>query len=134
MVFQKPRNFPPSTLDSLFIGGSEIERVSEFRCLCVNLNPCLKFKLHIHDVVKKLSEFVTVICKIRAVLNERCLKILYYSIIYPNFIYCASAWSGTFKSFFNPVFVVQKGVIRAKCGANRRNPSQGFFKNWDFSS
>ena len=119
MVFHKPRTFPPSTLDSLFIGGSEIERVLEFRCLGVNLDPCLKFKL---------SKFVPIICEIRYVLNERCLKMLYYSVIYPTIIYCASAWSGTFKSFFKLVFIVEKGVNRAMCGANRRTPSQGLFE------
>ena len=51
---------------------------------------------------------------------------LYYSVIYPDLIYCASAWSGTFKSLFNPVFIVQKGVIRAMCGPNRRAPFQFF--------
>ena len=90
MVFHKPRFFPPNTLESLFIGASQIERVFDFRCLGVNLDHCLKFKLHIHDVVKKFSKFVLVICKIRDVLKERCLKMLYYSVIYPNNIYCAN--------------------------------------------
>ena len=52
-VFHTPRNFPPNTLDSLFIGGSEIERVFECTCVVVNLDTSLKVKLHIHDVVKK---------------------------------------------------------------------------------
>ena len=54
MVFRKPRIFPPSTLDSLFIEENVIEREFEFRCLGVNLDLCLKYNSHIHDVVKKL--------------------------------------------------------------------------------
>ena len=76
MVFHQPRTFPPSTLDSLFIGGIKIEIVLEFRCLGVNSDPCLKFELHVHDVVKKLCKFVPNINKIRYVLIESCLKML----------------------------------------------------------
>ena len=39
--------------DFLFIGTSDMESVFEFKCLSVNLDPCLKFKSYIHDVVKK---------------------------------------------------------------------------------
>ena len=128
MLFHKPRISPPGTLDSLFIGGSQIERLFEFRCLGANLDHCLKFKLHNLNVVKKLSKMFLIIYKTRDVLNERCWKMLYYSVIHPNIIYCASAWSCTFKWFFNPVSIVQKGVIRAMCGANRRTPSQDLFE------
>ena len=57
---------------------------------------------------------------------------LYYSAIHPNINYCASAWSGSFESFFNPVFIVQKGVILAMCEANRRTLSQGLFEELEF--
>ena len=107
LVFHKPRSLTPSPFELLFIGRSQIERVFELRYLDLNLDPCLKLKLHIHDVVKKLTNFVP--------------------IVY-NITYCASACSSTFKSFFDLVFIVQKGIIRAMCGANRRTASQDLFE------
>ena len=57
MVFHKPKIFLPSTLQSLFIGLRQIERVFDIRSLGVNLDPCLNFKKSIHDVVKKCLNF-----------------------------------------------------------------------------
>ena len=68
VVFHKPRIFAPNTLESLFIGASQIERVFDFRCLGVNLDHCLKFKLHIHDVEKAVK-----ICS-RHIKNKRCFE------------------------------------------------------------
>ena len=42
MVFHKPRNDQPNTLDLLFIGRIEVEGVFEIRCQGVNLDPCFK--------------------------------------------------------------------------------------------
>ena len=115
MVFHKLRFFPPCIFNSLFIGGSQISG-----CLGVNLDPSSKFKSHVQSCFYHLQ--------IVYVLNEMCLKVLYYSVIYHNNIYCASAWSGTFNSLFDPAFIVQKGATWRKCWIDRRTPSQGLFE------
>ena len=134
MFFRKHRFHPPSNLGSLLIGGSEIERLFEFRCLGLSLDPRLKLRLHIHDVVKKPVQ----VCS-HSLLNKKCFKrevfkdVIQFCYLSKYSLLCC-AWLGTFKSIHNPIFFVQRGIIRAMCGANRRTPSQGCLWNWDFSS
>ena len=82
---------------------------------------------YIREVVKKLSKSVPIIYRIKSSLNAQCLKILYYAIIYPNYIYCVCVWAGTYKSTMNSVFIAQKGNIRANLGVTRRTSSGGLF-------
>lgn len=127
MIFHKPRANLPSDYPPLTICNSVVNRVMEVRCLGVILDPCLKFNLHIHSIVKKISKFIPIIFKIRDLLDRKCLRLIYYALVYPNIIYCASAWAGTFKNVLNPVHIVQKGIIRAIHGVARRTPSQRLF-------
>ena len=53
------------------------------------------------------------------VLSRKYLKIIYYSLVYPNLIDCTSAWGGAFDTVLKPISLIQKGVIRAMCGVTR---------------
>ena len=116
VVSHKLRIFLPSTLDSLFIGGSEVGGMFEIACLLFNFNPRLKFNSHIHDVVKKLSKFVHIIYKITTVSIESFLKMLHYSHPYPIFIYYASAWMVIKNLFKHRVFSSERCDYRIVWG------------------
>ena len=135
MIFHRPRaNHPDSYRQSM--GGSSIGRVIEVNSFGVCLDPCLRFHWHIREIVKKLSKFVPIIYRISSTPNAQCLKILYYAINYPNIIYCASVWTGTYKSTVNPVFIAQK-VLSVQFLESRREPHQvvclrkSVYWNWD---
>ena len=53
-----------------------------------------------------------VICKLRNFVNSHILKNLYYSLIYPYLIYEIVAWGNTYTPLTNPLFLLQKKLVR----------------------
>ena len=84
MVFHKPKTVLPGTYPPLCIGDNLLERVFHGRCLGVSLDPSLRFNLQVQAVAKKVSKFVPIIYKIRGILNEKCLRTIYFSLVYPH--------------------------------------------------
>ena len=115
-------------ISSICIGDCVLARVYEARFLGIILDPQLKFDLHLLHVVKKLAKFVPIMNKIRDYFNTSTLKLLYHAIVYPNFIYCISAWGGVNKTTLAAVNIMQKGIIRAMLGVNRRTHSEPLFR------
>ena len=54
----------------------------------VMLDSQMTWSVHIHLVRSKVSKFIGVLCKAKKILNLPILLTLYYSFIYPHFIYC----------------------------------------------
>ena len=54
--------------------------------------------------------------KIKNLLTEKTLKMLYYSFIYPYLYYGIIFWGGTAKIHFNRVFKLQKRAVRVVTG------------------
>ena len=74
----------------------------------------MKFKIHNGLIVKKIVQI-----RFHYLQSLNCFKLkLFEDVILP--CYYASAWSDTFESYFNPVFIVQKSVTRLMCGTNKR--------------
>ena len=55
------------------------------------------------------------------------MKIIYYSLVYPHSIYCTSSWEGAFDTVLKPIFIIQKGVIRAMCRVTRGTSTVSLF-------
>ena len=66
----------PPNVPMIKIGDDNFERVFKSKFLGVTLDHSLKFSEHIFNVVKRLSEFVSIIYRIRKYLDEPTLKIL----------------------------------------------------------
>ena len=56
------------------------------------------------------SKSIGILYKLKYLLPLPCLKILYYSFIYPYLLYCVNIWGGTFASYLKPLFILQKNL------------------------
>ena len=56
------------------------------------------------------------------------MKTLYYSFVYPYFLYNIEAWGNTCKSFIEPLFRRQKRAIRVVAGVRRNAHTEPLFK------
>ena len=72
----------------------------------------LKFKPHIEYICKKISKSLGIIYKIKNHLPFRCLKQLYYSLIYPYLLYCIRIWGGTNSCHLHPLVILHKRSLR----------------------
>ena len=66
--------------------------------------------------------------KLRHFVTTTVLKTLYYSLVYPFLIYGIIFWGNTYKTTFNPLFVLQKKVVRIIAFENFDAPSSPIFK------
>ena len=57
---------------------------------------------------------------------------LYFSLVFPHLIYCTSAWGGSCKKVIKPVHILQKGIVRAINGADRRAHTRELFLSLNF--
>ena len=70
------------------------------------------WKPHIDFVSKKISKSVGIIAKARFYLSSQTLMTLYYSHVYPFLTYCNVAWSSTYRSSVNCIYLLPKRLVR----------------------
>ena len=87
------------------INSEPIERVYYTKFLGVFLDSNLNWKRHIEYVSKKISKSIGILCKARKLLNKPTLVNLYYTFVYPYYIYMVYKFGEahtllTYKSLF----------------------------------
>ena len=80
--------------------------------LDVLIDQHLSWKRHIDFVSKKISKSVGIIAKARFYLSAKTLMTLYYSLVYLFLTYCNVAWSSTYCSNLNCIYLLQKRIVR----------------------
>ena len=70
------------------------------------------WKPHIDFVSKKIPKSVGIIAKARFYLSSQTLMTLYYSHVYPFLTYCNVAWSSTYRSSVNCIYLLPKRLMR----------------------
>ena len=89
------------------------------------LNSALTFTVWL----KILAKFAPIFNRIRRALNIECLKMVYYSLVYPILVYCTNVWTGMYKTLLNNVCLLRKGFVRAIYGAPRKPHTEEMFHN-----
>ena len=65
-----------------------------------------------------ISRGMGIIIKSRTFLYKQTLLNLYYSFIYPYFIYCNQVWGNTYKTYLQKLTLLQKIIIRIIAGVH----------------
>ena len=89
-----------------------MKQVVEIKFLGVIIDQHLSWKSHIGFVSKKISKTVGIIAKARFYLSSKSLLTLYYSLVYSYLTYCNVAWSSTYCSSLNCIYLLQKRIVR----------------------
>ena len=120
--------------DRLFeinIDGKLIDMVENTKFLGVYIDNKLNWKKHISHISGKVARGLGVILKARRVLNSNSLKTLYFSFIYPFFIYCNHVWGCTYETNLRPLITLQKTCIRIISSSKYRAHTDPLFKKLD---
>ena len=94
------------------MNGYAINRVNSLKYLGVIIDQKLNWIEHIAYVRNKISKGVGIMFKARAVLDKKSMMNLYYLYIYPYLIYCIEVWGTALKTHLDPLFLVQKKIVR----------------------
>ena len=101
-----------SAAPEIYYGNTLLDVVVECTFLGVKLDRNLKFVNHIKYICSKISKSIGILYKLRNVVPNYILLNLYHSLVYPYLIYCNVIWGNSFNSILNPLFILQKRVIR----------------------
>ena len=118
MIFHRHKKFtypiPPLRLDN-----NIIDEVTSTKFLGVTIQQQLYWHLHIKHTTQKIAKQCGIMYITREFLNEKSLLLLYYTLIYPNLLYCQTVWGAASSEALNPLVVIQKRAIRTIGGLNK---------------
>eukprot|EP00732_Lithocolla_globosa_P001079 Lithocolla_globosa_v1_NODE_479_length_3945_cov_27.737018.p2 type:complete len:374 gc:universal NODE_479_length_3945_cov_27.737018:2311-3432(+) len=116
---------------NMTIDGNHIEMEEKTKFLGIIINENVKWQQHVQLVVKKISKYIGIFCKLRYYCPLRILIQLYYALIYSHFIYCLEIWgsSDTKSTYLQPLLIIQKKILRIITFSNYRSHAYHYLKN-----
>ena len=124
-----PRKAKLEDLGPITLNGQEIDRVTETKFLGIILDKSLSWKPHIYYVRNKISKAAGILKKLRAYVNIDTMVNLYYSFVYPYFMYCVHVWGKTYVTNLECLNIMQKSIVRIIAGVSpKEHTAPLFFK------
>ena len=114
--------------NDILVNSSLISNVLECKYLGVYLDRNLNFEYHIINyILNKTSKLCGILYKLRNLFpTETCIR-FYYALIYPYLSYCILIWGNTYQSHLNPLFKLQKRVVRTIAKVSRTEHTTPLF-------
>ena len=119
MLFKRPKCKPIIT-NKLIIDGVKIDQVDHTKFLGVMIDECLDFKKQIRYTKGKIARGVGILRKCKPFVDNRIMKTLYSTFIYPYFTYCIEIWGNSVKGYYDDLITSQNRAMRLIVGAKRR--------------
>ena len=88
----------------------------------------LSFKQHITSITKKISRAIGSLYKLRHYASKKVLIMMYYSLIYPFFIYALPVYGTANHIHLNSIHLLQKKVVRSVTLSDSISHSLPLFK------
>ena len=111
VLFHSPRKKLPDIVILKF-GKKRIQMTKYVKFLGVLLDEHLTWKYHINELSKKLSKSCGIFFKIRHYVPLSTLICLYNSLFSSFLNYGITTWGLTYQSYLNPLFLLQKKILR----------------------
>ena len=117
-------NLPP-----LFINFKRIEQTSVHKVLGILIDDKLTFKSHIDFVCSKLAKSASLLQNMSTCMPVDILKKCYYAYVYPHMTYCAALYGNTYPTALQPLFVMQKKIVRIVSKSEPLSHTKPLFDN-----
>ena len=111
----------------IVFNGVLIDRMATIKFLGLHIDEQLNWKTHISYLCKLLSRNSGVIYRLKSILPQNILFMLYSTLILPYINYGILAWGKSLKTQLDKLFLVQKRVLRTICNANFRAHTDPLF-------
>ena len=112
---------------NVILNGSPVGFVDHARFLGVTIDNKLTFKMHINNIVSKISKQNGILRKIRLNLPLPARIAYYNSYILPHLTYNIIHWGNTNKIHLNPLVLAQKQIIRTIADAGYQDHTNPLF-------
>ena len=111
LVFH-PYNKPMKQKITLKIHKKAISETEYIKYLGIMVDSTLSWNMHIDKISKTISRATGLLYKIRPFVNNKILKMLYYSLVYPHLNYVTQVWGSADSIHLNRIFILQKRIVR----------------------
>ena len=88
----------------------------------------LSFKTHVNYLRKKISKSIGILYKLNKFLPNSILQKIYFTLVYPYFLYGIEAWYSTYSNTTKPLVILQKKAIRAIFNLEYRAHTNNYFQ------
>ena len=112
VIFKSPQHSLSDTTN-IKIGNLSVKNTCYVRFLGILLDENLSWKYHLAELSKKLARTCGMFFKVRYFFPLDVLICLYNSLFSPFLQYRILVWGVTHETYINPVFLLQKRIIRA---------------------
>jgi hypothetical protein len=141
-VALRPSSEPPADLNVVLhscdgqtpCDCTAIERVHTYQYLGVVFDSKLKWNFHIQSVKSKVRKMIYAFYQLNHILDFSQLKTVYFSYVQSVIQYGILIWGGANNSVIEPLYVVQKLIIKAAFRINRRYSTVLLFKDTNLLS
>ena len=96
----------------IYVNEVEIDEVKSAKFLGVIIDNKLNWSMHIKQVQSKISKSISIMYKVKYLLDTSALLTLYNSLILPYLNYCVEAWGNTYTTNLSRITKLQKRAIR----------------------
>ena len=122
IIFKSPRHSSPETA-SIEVGNRFVKQTFNVKFLGVLLSEKLTWKYRLMELSKKMARTCGILFRVRHLLLRNVLVCLYNFLFSPFLQY--GIWFGglTYETYMDPVFSLQKRVVRAISLAHFSSPS-----------
>uniref|UniRef100_A0A3Q3J5Q4 Reverse transcriptase domain-containing protein n=1 Tax=Monopterus albus TaxID=43700 RepID=A0A3Q3J5Q4_MONAL len=114
------------------VGDANIERVYETKFLGINIDDKICWKPHIKYIHNKLAKSISILARVKNIVDQKSLHTLYCSMFVPYLDYCVECWGNTYKSALWSLFKLQKRAIRIVHGLGYRDCMNSSFAHSGF--
>ena len=129
----------------VYIDNIVIERVNCNKFLGVIIDSKLSWSDHVSYIRHKMSKNLSVMYRVKWLLNNSALYMIYCTLVLPYISYCCEIWGNTYTTRVQPLYIIQKRAILwsavaqlVECRTRNReipgsNPRCYRFEVWAFS-
>ena len=114
----------PLKLPNLYINKTHIKRERKMKFLGVILDETLTWKSHIDLIQSKVAKSLGILYKAKFLLNQKCLKNIYFSFIHSYLNYANIAWASTHNTKLKKLYNQQKHASRIIYNEDRMTSAQ----------
>ena len=127
ILFHSKKRRIPETIDDISMNHNILTNVKSLLFLGITIDECLDWKIHIQNVVLKISRSIGILSKLKYILPKNVLLLLYNSLVLPHLTYCNIVWGNSYFSHLNKIRVLQKRAIRIITHSEYNSPSSPLF-------
>lgn len=125
MIFENKRTI---FSQQLFYGRQLIEAVKQYKYLGLTITSNFKWDAHVDSIKLKILPYIFAIFRLKNILPQVSLKMIYDSYIHSHLLYLNPIWGGCSSTKLNELFVLQKRAIKNIMNVSWLFPSENLFK------